>query len=193
MKRLSLTMMGTTLFTDLPATAEIESDDFDQNVKPIHILSGQGKPGTIGGIDFIAKLDKSQTGGLMACDEATLKPGFLGAPPHLHKQIDEVCYVLEGTLTILVGETTEEVGQGDWHLRPKGVMHTFWNAGTETARFIDIYLPGGHEEYLQDLAKLFQKNQKPKKEDFAALAQKHDILYFWDELPYIMTAHNVHL
>lgn len=192
MKKLSLTMMGTTLLTDLSAT-EIESDYFDQTVKPIHIMNGQGKVGKIGGIDFIAKLDKSQTGGLMSCDEATLKPGFLSAPPHLHKQTDEICYVLEGTVTILVGETTEEVKKGDWHLRPKGVMHTFWNAGTETAKFIDIYLPGIHEEYMQDLAKLFENNKQPQKEDFVALALKHDIVYFWEKLPDIMAAHNVHL
>lgn len=169
------------------------SDYFDEEPHVIHIKKGEGRTGKIGGIDLIEKLNKSQTGGHFACDEATLKPGHLGAPPHLHKTFDEICFVLEGTVTILVDETVYEVSAGDWHLRPRNKMHTFWNASDTTARFVDIYIPGGHEEYMRDLAKLFENNGRPKKEDFALLEQKHDIIYFWNKMPEIMTKYKVHL
>ncbi|RZK57376.1 MAG: cupin domain-containing protein, partial [Pedobacter sp.] len=177
MKMMSLTMVGSSI---LPFLAEAsiadKSDYFDQSPKAIHIKKGVGKAAVVGGMDLIFKLTKAQTSGHMGCDEVTIKPGFLGAPPHLHKTFDEVCYVQEGTVTILVGEEVFEVNAGDWHLRPKGIVHTFWNAGQRNAKFIDIYLPGGHEQYMMDLASLFENNGKPKPEDFIALAKKHDIV-----------------
>ena len=60
-------------------------------------------------------------------------------------------------------------------------------------RFVDIYIPGGHEDYMADLAKLFENNGRPQKEDFTLLEQKHDIVYFWNKLPDIMSKYKVHL
>lgn len=193
MKLMSLTMLGALALPKNILAEPGSSDCFDETPGAIHIKKGEGKTGKIGGIDLIEKLNKSQTGGHMACDEATLKPGHLGAPPHLHKTFDEICFVLEGTVTILVDETVYEVSAGDWHLRPRNKMHTFWNASNIIARFVDIYIPGGHEEYMRDLAKLFENNGRPKKEDFTLLEQKHDIVYAWDKLPEIMTKYKVHL
>lgn len=93
----------------------------------------------------------------------------------------------------MVEEEIFQVNAGDWHLRPRNKMHTFWNASESTARFVDIYIPGGHEDYMADLAKLFENNGRPKKEDFTLLEQKHDIVYFWNKLPDIMSKYKVHL
>ncbi len=190
---LSLTMLGSLSYPEIASADKRYFDYSDDPVDAIHIKKGEGKRGNIGGIEFISKLNKSQTNSHLACDEAILKPGHLGAPPHMHKTFDEICYVLEGTLNILVGEKVYEVSAGDWHLRPRNIIHTFWNSSASPVRFIDIYIPGGHEEYMAELAKLFENNGRPKKEDFALLEQKHDIIYSWDKLPEIMTKYKVHL
>ncbi len=80
------------------------------------------------------KLSRTQTGGGMSFFENTLAPGFLGAPPHFHKTFDEICYVLEGTVHVLVGDEVFELNAGDLHLRPRGIMHTCWNSGVQPAR-----------------------------------------------------------
>lgn len=193
MQLMSLTVLGSLAIPVSSYSRTNYNDFFDEETGTIHIKKGEGKIGKIGGIDLISKLSKHQTSGNLGCDEATLKPGFLGAPPHLHKNFDEICFVLEGSVTIMVEEEIFQVNAGDWHLRPRNKMHTFWNASESIARFVDIYIPGGHEDYMADLAKLFENNGRPKKEDFTLLEQKHDIVYFWNKLPDIMSKYKVHL
>lgn len=193
MQLMTLSVLGSLAIPEATYASKNFDDFYDEEIDTIHIKKGEGKVGKIGGIDIISKLSKLQTGGNLGCDEATLKPGFLGAPPHLHKNFDEVCFVLEGSVTILVEEKIFQVNAGDWHLRPRNKMHTFWNSSESPARFVDIYIPGGHEDYMADLAKLFENNGRPKKEDFTLLEQKHDIVYFWNKLPEIMSKYKVHL
>ena len=161
--------------------------------QPIHIKSEEGKRGKIGDGDIIFKLDKSQTDGHLAVTEATLPVGILGAPPHFHKGFDEICRVTQGTLTILVGEQIFEVNEGDWHLRPRGIVHSFWNTGTKPVKFIEIYSPGGHEAYMNDLSDLFTQNQRPKPGALDLLAKKYDITFDWPKLKVIMDTYKVHL
>ncbi|WP_316770208.1 cupin domain-containing protein [Pedobacter frigiditerrae] len=194
MKMMSLTMVGSSV---LPFFAKASSNEnldyFDESPKAIHIKKGSGNAGVVGGMDIVFKLTKAQTGGHLGCDEVTMKPGFLGAPPHLHKTFDEICYVLEGTIHIMVGDEVFEVNAGDWHLRPRGIVHTFWNSGPTTSKFIDLYVPGGHEQYMVDLASLFENNNRPKPEEMASLANKFDITFNWDKLGAIVEKYKVHL
>ena len=146
MQLMSLTVLGSLAIPVSSYSGTNYNDFFDEETGTKKKKKGEGKIGKIGGIDLISKLSKHQTSGNLGCDEATLKPGFLGAPPHLHKNFDEICFVLEGSVTIMVEEEIFQVNAGDWHLRPRNKMHTFWNASESTARFVDIYIPGGHED-----------------------------------------------
>ncbi|MES2829787.1 MAG: cupin domain-containing protein [Bacteroidota bacterium] len=176
-------------------TFQIGTSDFlePDPTKPIHIKSGEGKKGKIGEGDIIAKFDKSQTNGHLGIGEFTLPVGLLGAPPHFHKGFDEICRVTQGTITIMVGDEIFEVKEGDWHLRPKGIVHTFWNNGTQPAKFIEVYTPGGHESYMDELSNLFINNQRPKPGDLELLAKKYDITFEWSKLKNIMDTYKVHL
>ena len=96
MKMMSLTMVGSSILPFIAKAGNNQTADFfDESPKAIHIKKGVGKTGVVGGMDLVFKLTKAQTGGHMGCDEVTMKPGFLGAPPHLNKTFDEICYVLE--------------------------------------------------------------------------------------------------
>lgn len=170
----------------------IEVSSID-GIQPIHIKSGEGKRGKIGDGDIIFKLDKTQTDGHLAVTESTLPVGILGAPPHFHKGFDEICRVTQGTLTILVGEQIFEVNEGDWHLRPRGIVHSFWNTGTKPVKFIEIYSPGGHEAYMNELSGLFIQNQRPKPGALDLLAKRYDITFDWPKLKVIMDTYKVHL
>lgn len=95
MQLMSLTVLGSLAIPVSTYSMTNHNDFFDEEVDTIHIKKGEGKIGKIGGIDIISKLSKHQTSGNLGCDEATLKPGFLGAPPHLHKSFDEICLYLK--------------------------------------------------------------------------------------------------
>jgi len=189
MQSLAAVMIGSSLPELLSDTLEATQDP----AQPIHIPAAGGKHGKIGDGDIAFKFTKAQTGGHLGVSENTLPVGFLGAPPHSHKSFDEICRVTQGVLTIMVGEQVFEVKAGDWHLRPKGVVHTFWNVGTEPAKFIELFVPGGHEAYMNALSDLFIGGKRPKPGDLDALAQRFDIHFDWPMLKVVMDKYKVHL
>jgi mannose-6-phosphate isomerase-like protein (cupin superfamily) len=139
------------------------------------------------------KLTEAQTWGQMGSAEMVIAPKHLGTPPHFHKHFDEVVRVLEGTVTVLVGETTYEVPAGGWHLRPRGIIHSFWNAGTTPARTIEIYLPSGHEDYMRQLAALFENGKQPTPDELTALGERNDVHFDFSKLPGIISKYGVTL
>ncbi len=160
---------------------------------PIHIPAGGGKKGKVGDMDILFKFSSKETSSLLGAWETVIQPGELGAPPHYHAKVDEICRVLEGSVTILCGNDVTEVKAGGWHLRPRGVVHTFWNGGKVPAKTIDLCIPGGHEYYMEDLARLFENNARPKPGEVAKLGEKHDIHFRFDLLQGIMEKYQVKL
>ena len=63
------------------------------------------------------------------------------APPHLHHRDDEAWYVLDGTLGFVRGDERLEAPAGSAVLVPRGVVHTFWNAGPGSARYVIVMTP----------------------------------------------------
>ncbi|MDF7817011.1 cupin domain-containing protein [Runella sp. MFBS21] len=104
-----------------------------------------------GGLDIRTWVRSTQTNNQFSCIEAAVAPKTMGPPPHLHKALDEICYVLEGTASVLVGDKIYEVQAGGFHLRPRGLVHTFWNASDKPLRFMDLYFNQNFEEYLEEL------------------------------------------
>ena len=74
---------------------------------------------------------------------------------HRHSHEDECSFVIEGRIGAKLGEDVVEAGPGDYIFKPRGQWHTFWNAGDEPARFLEIITPAGFEEYFAELPKLF--------------------------------------
>ncbi len=86
--------------------------------------------------------------------ESVVAAGFPGPPPHYHERLHDVFYVLEGTLTVLVGEEEHELGPGDFaHIAP-GTVHTFSNPGETEVRVLNLSTPGGFDAYLRELSGL---------------------------------------
>jgi len=85
------------------------------------------------------KLQHAQTGGQFSCVECSLQPRQMGPPPHVHHALDEIMYVIQGTVSVLEGDRVVEVAAGGWHFRPRGIVHTFWNGTDAPAAFLDLY------------------------------------------------------
>ena len=58
------------------------------------------------------------------------------APFHRHLDDDEAWYVLEGRMGFCLDGEEFEVGPGGAALARAGVVHTYWNAGSEPARYV---------------------------------------------------------
>ena len=189
-KHLATLSLGTAI---LPLPGDAKPLQTDPLPQARYIPPMEGKKGKVGNMEIIFKLNSKDTANRLGIWESIIQPGELGAPPHYHKGTDEICRVLEGSVTILTGEEVIEVKAGGWHLRPRGVVHTFWNGGFTPAKTIDLCTPGGHEFYMQELATLFENNARPGMENLKKLEQKYDIHYRFDLLQGIMEKYKVRL
>ncbi len=54
----------------------------------------------------------------------------------------------------LIGERVIQAQPGTLIAKPRGVMHTFWNAGSQPARVLEIIAPAGFEQYFVELGEL---------------------------------------
>jgi gentisate 1,2-dioxygenase len=78
----------------------------------------------------------------------------LAAPLHRHTREDEYSYVIEGRMGALLGDDVLEAGPGDLVFKPRGEWHTFWNAGDEPCRILEIISPAGFERFFAELVEL---------------------------------------
>ena len=97
-------------------------------------------------------LDSSESNGLIAVVEHHLDPRVLAAPLHRHSREDEYSFVLEGRLGVFRTTRRSSPDPGELVLKPRGRWHTFWNAGDEPLRVLELITPGGIEELFRRLA-----------------------------------------
>jgi uncharacterized cupin superfamily protein len=103
-----------------------------------------------------ARLDVARTENEanVAVVEHTLPPHTLAAPLHRHSCEDEISYVLEGEMTVLADDELATVPAGQSVVKGRDVWHTFWNAGDEPLRFLEIIAPGDFSEFFAEVAPL---------------------------------------
>ena len=102
------------------------------------------------GVRFMAWAE--ETGGGFSLVEHPIPPGMLAAPLHRHNREDEYSYVLEGRMGALLGDDVVYGEPGDFIFKPRNQWHTFWNAGENPCRILEIISPGGFEHYFDELA-----------------------------------------
>lgn len=103
------------------------------------------------GLALRTRVRSTQTNRQYSCVEFMIGAKQMGPPPHVHRDLDEIMFVLAGTVTVLVGETVYTVPAGGWHLRPRGLVHTFWNATAQPAHYLDMYFNQNFEDFLEEL------------------------------------------
>jgi mannose-6-phosphate isomerase-like protein (cupin superfamily) len=109
---------------------------------PAGEAAGAGKSIRLMGNRLEIKAASEHTGGAFAVLEYRMAAHTPGPPPHLHRRTDEAFHVLEGELTFHLEDRSMEAGPGDFVLVPRGVVHTFENAGSSEARFLEVAAPG---------------------------------------------------
>jgi mannose-6-phosphate isomerase-like protein (cupin superfamily) len=94
------------------------------------------------------KAGAAQTAGAVSVFEGGLAARTAGPPLHVHGREDEALYILEGQVTIQLGQQTILADAGAFVWMPRGVPHTFANAGLVPARMLGLAVPGGIEDLL---------------------------------------------
>ncbi len=99
--------------------------------------------------EFVVKASADTTGGAFTIIEE-IAP--LDTPLHVHKDEDEVWYVLEGEHVIQIGDDEFHAGFGDTVFGPRGVPHAQRRVVPRTGRFLEFFSPAGFEGFFRELA-----------------------------------------
>lgn len=126
-------------------------------LKPIFLPPQSGRQYAMGRINAAFLADGAETDNRYAISEWWLEPHTRGPGPHAHAE-DDVFYVLEGTLTFLVGDRWLEAPRGSFVLAPGGVTHDFENRGDERAGALNFSVPGGFEPMMPGIAQWFREH-----------------------------------
>ena len=106
-------------------------------------------------------LSGQETGGGFSLVEHPIPPRALAAPLHRHSREDEYSFVLEGKVGALLGDDVVHGGPGDLIFKPRDQWHTFWNAGDEPARLLEMISPAGFEGYFEKVVDLLERSAGP--------------------------------
>lgn len=115
--------------------------------KPVIAPPGSGRVYDMGPIRAIFKADGEETAGRYSISEWWLEPRTRGPGVHFHPQ-DHIFYVIEGVLSLFVGEAWFEAAQGAHIVIPGGTPHDFENRSAARCGFISLNAPGGFEEQM---------------------------------------------
>jgi mannose-6-phosphate isomerase-like protein (cupin superfamily) len=90
-----------------------------------------------------------QTGGAFGLMEGLLTRGA-DPPPHVHHREDESFFVLEGALSVRVGDDSFSATSGSFVFCPRDVPHVL-TVETEQVRLLTFITPGGLEPFFVEL------------------------------------------
>jgi mannose-6-phosphate isomerase-like protein (cupin superfamily) len=128
-----------------------------------------GEAVTLPGLGVRFMIGGDESGGGFSLVEHPMGPRSLAAPLHRHANEDEYSYVLEGRMGAQLGDEIVEAGPGELVFKPRNQWHSFWNAGDEPARVLEIISPAGFERYFAEIAPLLPPQRDEP--DFAALGE----------------------
>jgi quercetin dioxygenase-like cupin family protein len=103
-------------------------------------------------------------------------PYLAGPPLHVHDEQDDAFLVLDGVLTIQVGDDLVDLHPGDFASVPPGVAHTFSNIRADQApvRAVNLMTPGGFDAYFRDMMSLAGQ---PDQETMNEIGRRHGITW----------------
>jgi mannose-6-phosphate isomerase-like protein (cupin superfamily) len=128
---------------------------------PLTIIQpGEGGSGNLGTIGVAFKLWGKNTNGEVSIVEHPFPVGAL-VPPHLHTREDEYSIVTQGEIGFRSGDREAVLGAGGYITKPRGEMHTMWNAGKVPAHMIEVISPAGFENFFQELSDLLAAGPPP--------------------------------
>jgi mannose-6-phosphate isomerase-like protein (cupin superfamily) len=112
--------------------------------------------------------------------EMTLPVG--SAPPlHVHDDLDDTWYILEGEMVVRCGDDEMVVGAGHWVSMPRGAPHTFRVVGDHDARILLVHDNASFRDFVRDVSTPAMARVVPTEphfppmEEMARLAVLHDL------------------
>jgi len=97
------------------------------------------------------KLFGRETGESVTLFEQTVPAGSKNSWLHLHRDSDEIAWVLEGEFTFKIGEQVIAGGRGTCAFLPRTVPHAWKNSGIRPGRVVFLYTPAGAGHFVEEM------------------------------------------
>ena len=131
-----------------------------ERLRPIILGPGEGRSYALGAMSAVFKADEAETAATYSISEWFLEPHSSGPGPHSHADHDDIFYVIEGVMSLLVGDDWVDAGVGSFVRAPAGVTHDFANRTDKRAGVLNIYIPGGFERDMAGIVDWFANQPK---------------------------------
>ena len=90
-----------------------------------------------------------------------LGPAGHQPPPHVHHDDDEGFYVIEGEITVFVGEDEIVLGPGEFRNAPRGVPHTVRVTSPDPARVLVTSAPARFDAFVREFGEPTDSDELP--------------------------------
>lgn len=117
-------------------------------------------------------LPGSVTDGQLSVVLMTLPSGWGGPPPHTHRQVAHVWYVLSGQVRLTLDDDEAIYDVGDCVFVPAGTPHAFGPA--TDAQLLQVDSPVALDDYFRDLAATFGGGRTPDPSAIGEVMRRHD-------------------
>ena len=117
---------------------------------------GEGRHYPCGPMQSVFLADGEETGDRYSASIWWVDPGKPGPGGHSHPANEELFYVIEGTMTFLVGDQHVDAIAGTFLRIPAGVTHDFENRTTRPAGVLNVFIPGGFESNMPSIVEWFR-------------------------------------
>ena len=109
------------------------------------------------------KLVGAQTSGAAFVITGSLESKRL-VPPHTHTREDEITYVIEGELTVEIGDQVLKAPSGSVVWKPRGVRHAMWNGTDRPLQYFEVVAPAGLEGFFLKIDKAMASGSVSREE-----------------------------
>jgi quercetin dioxygenase-like cupin family protein len=142
---------------------------------PVILQPGEGPSVQIRTSTCTFKATGKDTNGRFGLFEFVMEPGTEGASSHIHKQLTEMFYVVDGEVELVLGEQRVIAAPGAFMLVPENTPHGFSNSGQTPAKLLIMFCPAdSREQYFEGLAELTKNGRQPSREELLELMQRFD-------------------
>jgi quercetin dioxygenase-like cupin family protein len=124
--------------------------------QPLVLMPGEGRAYPMGRISSVFKADEAETAQAYSISEWWLEPHTQGPGAHSHPE-DDVFYVLEGTMSLLLNDRWVDAPRGAFVLIPGGTTHDFENRSDQRAGVLN-FSNGPFEPAMPEIAAWFKAN-----------------------------------
>ena len=122
----------------------------------IVLRPGEGRQYDCGPMQSEFLADGEESGNRYSASIWWVKPDSPGPGAHSHQQNEELFYVIEGTLTFLVGDQRVDATAGTFLRVPAGVTHDVENRTARRAGALNVFIPGGFESKMRTLVEWYR-------------------------------------